>query len=628
MSDLKRGEIVYISPAYERIWQRSCESLYRSDQEWIEALHPDDRHRVLTGLADRVKGDYDREYRIVQPDGEVRWIRDRAFPVKNEAGEVYRLAGIAEDITARKQAEAALQQANSELESRVEIRTAELRQAKEAAEAANQAKSVFLANMSHELRTPLNAILGFSQLMARDGSLKAEQQQQLTIINRNGENLLTLINDILEMSKIEAGRTTLNPKSFNLYHLLRDLEETFRLKAKAKVLTLRIDCPETIPQFIYTDESKLRQVLTNLLSNAIKFTTDGEVTVRIFQQTDCSSLARSTSSQTKLTEMSCMLFFEVQDTGSGIAEAERELLFAPFVQTETGRKSQEGTGLGLPISREFVQLMGGTLTVDSTVGQGSTFRFSICMRPVEALTLPAVQSNRRVIGLVAGQPIYRILVVEDNWANRQLLVDLLGLIGFEVRAAKNGQEAVDLWQLWQPHLIWMDIRMPVMDGYEATRQIRARIAEANSQPASTANPVIIALTASAFEEDRVAILATGCDDFVRKPLAEHILMEKMAQYLDVQYRYEDALPGESELPSTTKPDKLSAADLQIMPAAWIEQLHRAAQIADEEMILQLIDQIPDSQQSLIHQLQALVYDFHLETIISISQESIQLLNLS
>jgi|GEM_PF-1093604 len=405
----------------------------------------------------------------------------------------------------------------------------QLQQAKEAADAANTAKSQFLANMSHELRTPLNAILGFAQLMSRDSSLQTDQHEHLKIIVRSGEHLLALINDVLEMSKIEAGQLTLNETSFDLYHLLDSIWDMLELKAESKGLQMTCDRPANMPQYIHTDESKLRQVLINLLSNAIKFTETGQVALRIFVQPAPGEAAIDPLPR---------LHFEVEDTGCGIKSEDLQYLFAAFAQTESGRRSQEGTGLGLPISQSFVRLMGGTITVESTPGIGSIFRFEIPLQMADPAEVMPVTLIRQVESLAPDQPAYRILVVEDKWENRQLLTRLLTNIGFEVKEATNGQEALEICCVWRPHLIWMDMRMPVMDGYEATRAIKAEYA--------TDPPIILALTANAFEEERLVALSLGCDDFIRKPCQEHIILEKMAEHLQVRYIYADeTIPGNS-----------------------------------------------------------------------------------
>ena len=455
----------------------------------------------------------------------------------------------------------------------------QVQRAKEVADAANKAKSEFLANMSHELRTPLNAILGFVQVMTRDSSLNQDQKEHLEIIGRSGEHLLSLINDVLEMSKIEAGQLTLNEVSFDLYRLLNSLQDMLELKAESKGLQLIFDRAPDVPQYIRADESKLRQVLINLLGNGIKFTESGHVILRVRtgkvaegkgdkgdkgdteekKDFSCQPMTYDHSQRQESTgalvlakwdgvptgeqgsEIAALppcssiplpLLFEVEDTGPGIAPEDLDRLFEAFGQTETGRKSQEGTGLGLPISRRFVHLMGGDITVESTPGVGSSFRFYIQINLAEASEVQTLKPHRQAIGLEAGQPTYRILVVEDKWANRQLMVRLLAPLGFEVREATNGQEAIALWQDWHPHLIWMDMRMPVMDGYEATREIKARSGDRS--------PVILALTANAFEEERLVALAIGCDDFIRKPCQEEVILEKMAEYLGVRYSYTDS----------------------------------------------------------------------------------------
>ena len=486
-----------------------------------------------------------------------------------------------------------------------------LQQAAVEAQAANCAKSQFLAKMSHELRTPLNAILGFTQVLAQQ-SLNGEQQEYLGIIGRSGEHLLSLINDVLEMSKIEAGLVSFNENSFDLYHLLDGLEEMLQLKAKSKNLQLLFDRELGLPQYVTTDESKLRQVLINLIANAIKFTQQGQVKLEV------KVIEGSREFDVEKSTIKCKILFKVQDTGPGIDAEEMENLFEPFFQSETGRKSMEGTGLGLPISRQFVQLMGGDISITSQLGKGTTVTFDVNVNI--GITSDRQPENylNKVIALAPEQPIYRLLVVEDNNENRQLLYKVLTSVGFEVRDASNGKEAIDLFISWQPHLIWMDVRMPVMDGLEATKKIKQICQQSQSY-----TPIIIALTASAFAEDRDRILNAGCDDFVSKPFRVPEIFAKMHDHLGIRYLYEEPTPTQEtrkSQSSLTVAQKLTAADLSIMSAEWLAQLNHAAICADDERIMELITQIPPEKAELADKLTNLVNNFDFEEITKLIRE--------
>jgi len=490
----------------------------------------------------------------------------------------------------------ALQQA--ELLARTQRQSMELLRSKENAEVANRAKSQFLASMSHELRTPLNAILGFSQVMARNSSITAEQKEYIEIINRSGEHLLELINDVLSMSKIEAGQITINESRFNLYNLLNSLKEMLQLKANSKGLHLVFENTNDLPQYIQTDEAKLRQVLINLLGNAIKFTQQGSVTLRVSSQAE------------KNEENKSQLHFEIADTGPGISPSELPTLFKPFVQTETGRKSMQGTGLGLPISQQFVRIMGGDIAVESQLSQGTTFSFNIQVNLVTESDEQEAPPVKQVIALEAGQQIYRILIVEDVAENRQLLVKLLVPLGFEVCEATNGEEGIALQSTWKPHLILMDMLMPVMDGYEATRQIK--------QTPEGRETIIIALTASAFDEQRHIILSAGCEDLICKPFREEVLFEKIAHHLNLRYIYKEENSSTSGSAQTLL-QSLTTEDLSVMPTDWVVDLYQAALCVDDNRILGLIEQIPETEANLANALTDLVDNFRIDIIIDLTQ---------
>lgn len=491
----------------------------------------------------------------------------------------------------------ALQQA--ELLTQAQRQSAELQQAKAAADAANRAKSEFLAKISHELRTPLNAVLGFTQLLIRDSSPDPEQREYLEIINSSGEHLLTLINDVLDLSKIEAGQITLNETHFDLFSLLDGLEEMLQLKACSKGLKLRFRLAADLPQYIFADASKLRQVLINLLGNAIKFTSMGSVTLRA----GCSGSAQANSQR---------LRFTVEDTGSGIAESELEQLFEAFVQAESGRQSSEGTGLGLSISRQFVWLMGGNIGVSSRLGEGSQFQFEIPVRLGSAAAVIPAQPQRQQVTGLADAARHRILVAEDKWQNRQLLVKLLTGVGFVVREASNGQEAIALWETWRPDLIWMDMQMPVLDGYAATRQIRQR----EQADLSHSHTLIIALTAHVFEADQAEVMTAGCDDFLPKPFREDQLFAKMAEHLPITYRYAAAKPAELERLSLSRADY--QALLGALPTSQLSQLYQAAIQLDNERLLRLLD-APEIVPSLASAMKAWVQELRLDIVIELLQ---------
>lgn len=461
--------------------------------------------------------------------------------------------------------------------------------AKEAAEAANHAKSAFLANMSHELRTPLNAILGFTQLMSRSGSLSADQRQNLEIISRSGEHLLALINDVLEMSKIEAGRIVLREQSFDLHRLLSDLESMFSLRTQEKNLALVFERTADVPQYITADEGKLRQVLINLLSNATKFTDNGRITLRTHY----------------VPAEPPQLHFAVSDTGAGIHPDELGKLFEPFVQASNNPKKLEGTGLGLAISRRFARIMGGDMTAVSEVGKGSTFQFHILVRLAEADEVPDEAPKRKVIGLAPNQPTYRLLIAEDVEVNRRLLVKLFQPFGFEVREATNGQEAVQIWDEWEPHLIWMDMRMPVMGGYEATQQIKATLKGQST--------VIIALTASAFDEEKDSILAAGCDAFLRKPFREQDLFDILAEHLGVRFVYDTVTGSQNGATAVTTAEQYTAL-LTALPNPWLTAFRTAVLQLDLTQMLALLDQIQAQSPALAKHLTELAHSFEYDQI--------------
>lgn len=560
-----------------------------SYEAFLEAIHPDDRERVNNAYTEslKTKKPYHIVHRLQMEDGRIKYVSERCETFFDAADKPLRSVGTVQDITEAKLREDELRRYRDHLSEEVHQRTEELRLARDAAESANKAKSVFLANMSHELRTPLNAILGFSRMMQRDSGLSESQQQTLNIINNSGEHLLKLINDVLEIAKIEAGKLQLEIAAFDLHSLVGEVTEMMRLRAQQKGLQLDLDQSAEFPRYIRGDEARIRQILVNLVSNAVKFTYAGKVTIRL-------GIKNHAEHQ---------LLIEVEDTGPGISEANQKRLFNPFVQLPSGAP-QEGTGLGLSIVQQFVSLMHGKIRVDSEPDKGSTFRVELPLERVNEVEVIRLGEERHgeVIGLAPGEPSYRILIVEDQHDNQLLMTQLMTRIGMEVRTASDGEECVKLFQKWKPDLIWMDWRMPFMDGVEATRRIR--------KMSGGKQVKIIAITASAFKEQQQELLDGGMDGFVRKPFHFAEIYESLSQHLGVKLLYSDA-SFDDERESTN----LTSARFAGLDDQLVTTLREALDTLDSRRIEEVIRLVAEQDHSLARTLKHLAENYDYPTIL-------------
>jgi signal transduction histidine kinase/DNA-binding NarL/FixJ family response regulator len=508
----------------------------------------------------------------------------------NQNNELGRLAQLFNKMARQVQDSfAALAQTNESLEHRVEERTAELSRAKEVADNANRAKSEFLANMSHELRTPLNGILGYTQILRRDPSGSPKQKQGIDIIHQCGSHLLTLINDVLDISKIEAKKLELYPQDFLLEAVLTGVRDICRIRAEQKNIDFHYEVLNQLPQAIRADEKRLRQVLINLLGNAIKFTQQGSVTFKIGLLEDAP--APNT------------IRFQVSDTGVGMTAEQLEMIFRPFEQVGDHNHKSEGTGLGLTISQNIVEMMGSQIQVESTYGKGSQFWFDIVFELAEdwqAIAAPKPE----VMGYEGDRKT--ILVVDDRWENRSVIFNLLEPLGFTIIEAENGAEGIVKAKDNHPDLILTDLAMPIMDGLEMVQQLR-ELEPFKQVP-------IIASSASVFSFDRQQSHEAGCDDFLPKPVQNNDLLDQLQRYLSLTWIYEQTgintnkptpseiiLPSADELAALYQAAKLGhiakirqeAERIQAMDTQYVAFANRVLELADEfddRGVIKLIEQ--------------------------------------
>lgn len=591
-------------------WNKKAEEIFKWSKDevighnFFDFLIPEeDRPRVEDVVNSLLSGTLVSHSinRNLTKDGELLTCEWNNSALHDDEGNIIGAISLGLDITKRKLAEEELKEHRDHLEELVKARTWELMAAKEKAEMASAAKSDFLAHMSHELRTPLNAIIGFSRLLERELSISKEQKEKLALIHRSGEHLLDLINNILDMRKIEAGQVELAPEGFDPSDLIRDITSVFHSRAAEKHLRFTLEGADKLPRFIRCDQGKLRQALFNILGNAIKFTAKGGIRLRIHTND-----LKSTASPPQT-----LIYFEIADSGRGIAFHQIDAIFTPFVQVGDPSNINAGTGLGLAISRRFMRLMGGDITVKSQPGDGSTFTVTVPVEIIDTPVDPKRKRSERVVGLAKDQPEYRVLVVDDNYISRFLLSELLRGVGIKVWQAEDGRKAVDAFNKWQPDLIFMDIRMPAMDGKAATRAIKAT-------PKGRETP-IIAVTAQAFDDDRKAVLAAGCDDFISKPFDETELFQKLAQYLNLQLIYATDGAESLDVP-LVELQRLSSTRIEEIPHELIMELHDEAIMLDMESTNRVIEKIGLHDGVVANALSRVLEAYHFDKIIEVARQ--------
>ncbi len=550
------GEIIEFNQRLIELLGLDVETLknYPLDKVYKEA---NERSRILTIIR--------KEGKLLEHETEIRRGKNQYFMANQNivpvvVGAQEALLHITTDVTDRRRAEQRVLRLNEELEERVAHRTKQLQQAKEAAELANTTKTVFLANMSHELRTPLNAIIGTAQLMSRNLHSEGKQHERLAVISDSGNHLLALINDILDMSKIEAGRTELQIETMDLRQMFSSIIAMVEGRSQSKQLLFRFSQSEGVPQFIESDVRRLRQILINLLDNATKYTSEGQISLLVDFEPNGSTGT---------------LICKVEDTGIGMDEETATQIFEAFFTTSNHHSGERGTGLGLSICKKFAGMLGGDIEVVSRLGIGSCFTVRIIAPTVVRMV---AEDLPPVISLAAEQPVPRILVVEDDPTSRSVLAELLTEVGFSVRTANNGAEAIEEQQRWQAQLIFMDIHMPIVDGLAAIHTIRAQT--------GSIQPIIIALTAHAFVEDQASILESGGDGLICKPFNEQEIFSTVAKHLGVTYRYV------LENPEKRSQLNLASAVKQLSPeqAFALYQAVIALDVSETERVIEKIAQ--------------------------------------
>jgi len=576
-------------------WDKNMLSLHRLDPgfytsqsfNWEEAIkrtvHPEDLYRVNRIISDALSGKrtgYEIEYRVQEAEGHIHHLTARGHVQVDDQGKPVKLMNVCWDISEQKRSEA------------------QLATAIEAAESANQAKSVFLANMSHEIRTPMNAIIGYAQLLQRDHSLSPNQREYIQIIGRSGDHLLTLINDILEMSKIEAGRVFLYDEIFDFFLLIQDIASMFRMRTDEKSLNFHVSVAPDLPRFVSCDSGKVRQVLINLMGNAVKFTEKGGIQVQAY-------LARRPQDTSEPTNRICICV-RVEDTGIGIPPDKINIIFNPFEQGNTTRQIS-GTGLGLSISRQYARMMNGDITVESQPGHGSTFYFYFYANLVDSTSSwdSRTKESLRIVGLAPGQPVPRILIVDDNESNRSVLRLFLEKVGFLVDEASDGQQAIEMFKNWEPHAILMDRYMPTLDGIEATSIIR-NLPEGGNVP-------IIIISASAMKENHYEAILMGADYFIRKPYRESEVLETIKKVLSLEYIYEEPVDLLTQIPEMVNFEKPE------MPGAELTQELIQATEAGDTLRLQILieEKVLPHWPVLGYRLQVMASDFEYTEIIQL-----------